>query len=41
MKREDLSQRGRDISILSYPLDGWMDGWMDCWHKDAKKNLNH
>jgi hypothetical protein len=29
--------KGRDISILSYPLDGWMD----CWHKDAKKNKNH
>jgi hypothetical protein len=27
-EREDLSQRGRDISILSYPLDGRMDGWI-------------
>jgi hypothetical protein len=38
MKREELSQRGRNISNLSYPLDGWMDGWIVGTKMLLKKN---
>jgi hypothetical protein len=39
MNREDLSQRGRDISSLSYPLEGCMDGWIV--GPKMLKNKNH